>query len=333
VPVPLPPRRSSRLTLEVDATEGRVLDADDRVLSAWSRGAVDARVRELNDRFVELQLRGPGADHRLRGAATEAAVAIAERLAHDTRVAHGTDAEADVALRALAEATLPPAVRTEYHAALHAVAALLAPGERPVALAGAMRGLSDGIVLVTDRALGWWGGGRKAALVVPREEITSVELADARELRVGHGDGTTVLALVEPPGRAAELAALLAADLPEPAGIDALVAAEPDEGVVWQLRRELELARELWQDGEAGELLAIGYVGGTHGAIVLTDRRLLWASRKAEPLTFARDAIAGATAKRSLGATRLDVALRDGGAQRFDVVQPRGRAEALAAAL
>ncbi len=143
VPVPLPPRRSSRLTLEVDATEGRVLDADDRVLSAWSRGAVDARVRELNDRFVELQLRGPGADHRLRGAATEAAVAIAERLAHDTRVAHGTDAEADVALRALAEATLPPAVRTEYHAALHAVAALLAPGERPVALAGAMRGLSS----------------------------------------------------------------------------------------------------------------------------------------------------------------------------------------------
>jgi hypothetical protein len=120
VPIPLPPRRSSRLTLEVDASEGRLLDADDRVLSAWARGAVDARVRELNDRFVELQLRGPGADYRVRGAATEAAVAIAERLAHDTRIAHGTDAEADAALRALAEATLPPAVRTEYHAALHA---------------------------------------------------------------------------------------------------------------------------------------------------------------------------------------------------------------------
>jgi hypothetical protein len=103
--------------------------------------------------------------------------------------------------------------------------------------------------------------------------------------------------------------------------------------VVWQLRPELELVRELWEDGEAGELLAIGYVGAKSGALVLTDRRLLWASRKAEPLTFPRDAIAGATAKRSLGATRLDVALRDGGAQRFDVVQPRERAEAVAAAL
>jgi hypothetical protein len=199
-----------------------------------------------------------------------------------------------------------------------------------------MRGLSGGIVVVTDRALAWWGGGRRWPTVIPRDAITGaepVEAAGSEELRVAHGGAATVLGLVEPPGRAAELAALLAAGLPGPSGLDALVAAEPDAGITWQLKRELELVRDLWREREAGELLALGFVGGKRGALVLTDDRLLWASRKADPVVLERAAIAGVTAKRVLGVIRLDLALDGGGAQRFDAVEPRERAEALAAAL
>jgi hypothetical protein len=327
VPVPLPPRRSTRVALELDAAEGRLLDADGEVTATWTRGAVDARVRDVDADRVELELRWPDTRReRLRGRTPEA-VEIAERLAQDTRVAAGTDRAADAALRALAEATLPPAVRTDYHAELHAVAALLAPGERPLALAGAMRGLSDGIVLLTDRMLGWWGGGRKAALAIPRDAIAAAAVPEPGELRVEHDGGTTTLAAFQPPERAAELLALL--DLPAPAGVDALIAA--DEAVASRLVRELELVRGLWQDGERGELLATGYVGAKAGALVLTDRRLLWASRKAEPLVWERAAIASIAARKSFRMTRLDLALRDGGRHRFDAAEPRERAEALAA--
>jgi hypothetical protein len=325
VPVPLPPRRSTRVMLENDGTETRLLDADGGVTDAWPRGAVDARVLEYDAKVVELELRSPERRLRLRGAATPEAIEIAERLAQDTRIAAGTDAQADAALRELAEATLTLALRTDYHAELRAVSALLAPGERPLALAGAMRGLSDGIVLLTDRMLGWWGGGRKAALVIPRDAIRAAAVAEPGELRVDHEGGTATLAAFQPAERAAELLALL--DLPAPAGVDALAAGD-DEAE--QLQRELELIRALWEEGERGELLATGYVGARHGALVLTDRRLLWASRKAEPLVWERAAIAAITAKRSLGATRVDITLRDGGTHRFDIVQPRERAEALA---
>jgi len=329
VPVPLPPRRSTHVALELDGEAGRLLDADGGVTATWRRGDVDARVLHLDGQRVDLELRWPDASRReqLRGRSPEA-VELAERLAQDTRIAAGTDPEADAALRALAEATLAPKLRDEYHAELRAVTALLAPGERPLALAGAIRGLSDGIVLLTDRMLGWWGGGRKAALVIPRDAIVAAAVPEPGELRVEHAGETATLSAFKPPERAADLLALL--DLPAPDGVDALAAGD-DEAE--PLRRELDLDRALWEEGERGELLATGYLGAKAGALVLTDRRLLWASRKAGPLLWDRAAIASATAKRSFGATRVDLALRDGGSHRFDAVQPRERAEALAAAL
>jgi hypothetical protein len=321
VPVPLPPHRSARVTLQVGPDEARLETTDGDV--AWPRGAVDARVRAQDDDWVELELRWPATARRerLRGRTPEA-IEIAERLAQDTRIAAGSDPEAEAALFALAEATLPPALRTEYHAELRAVTTLLAPGERPLALAGAMRGLSDGIVVLTGRTLGWWGGGRKAAVVIPRDAITRA-VVEADELRVEHAGGTITLAAVRPPERAGELLALL--DLPAPEGVDALAG----DALAEQLERELELLRPLWQDGERGELLAHGYVGAKRGALVVTDRRLLWASRKAEPLVWERAAIASISGKRSFGMTRVDIALRDGGSHRFDGVEPRERAEAL----
>jgi hypothetical protein len=326
VPVPLPPRRSTRVELEVGPDEARLRTTDGDV--SWPRGAVDARVRAQADGWVDLELRWPGTARRerLRGRTPEA-IEIAERLAQDTRVAAGSDPGAETALRELAEATLPPALRTDHHAELRAVTALLAPGERPLALAGAMRGLSDGIVVLTDRMLGWWGGGRKAAVVIPRDAIARAA-ADGDAVRLEHEGETTLLAAIRPPERAAELLALL--DLPAPAGVDALIAGD---ALAEQLRRELKLIHGLWSDGERGELLASGYIGAKRGALVLTDRRLLWASRKADPLVWNRAAIASISAKRSFGLTRVDLALHDGGSHRFDGVDPRERAEALVAAL
>jgi hypothetical protein len=347
VPVPQPKHRPpgtrlpERLVLEVADDEVHILDeGGERMVESWPRGQVAARVRLLDDVEVVLELRWSGVDRygRIEAEPTDAAVAVAELLAHDTRVANGGDAETDAALMRLAEQTLPDELGRARHAALRAVAALVAPGERPLVVAGGERGWSFGIVVLTDRTLYWWSGGRKPPVVLARGEIAEAatrRYGDYVDLVVKDGRGRTTVVEVTPPERAEAIAELLAAELPEPAapGLAALVAADPDEPLTHQLRRELELVAELWDDDEQGRVLAIGFIGAKRGALVLTDRRLLWASRKAEPIAIERSTIVAAELSRKLGTTRLDLTLSGGATQRFDAVDSRERAEAIRDAL
>jgi hypothetical protein len=334
VPVPLPrdPHPTGlpkRVVLELDAGELRILDGD-RVLEAWPRGALVARVDELGGASVDLKLRWPdgGRAGVLRARDSPDALAIAEALARDARVASGGDAPGDDTVHALAAATLPARLRSDYADEIRAVTSVLSPGERPLAVAVA----HAGIVVLTDRALSWWAGGRREPVVIPRTTIRAVASARwvGETLWIDHGaDGPTSFTSVEPAGRAAEIAAGFDA-VHE---VDRLVAADDDIALLEGLWRELALARERWLPGERGELLARADVGFRSGALLLSDRRLLWVCRKADPIAVARADVAGAECKRSIGLTRLELALSGGGELTFEAVQPRERAELLRSAL
>ena len=257
-------------------------------------------------------------------------------LAQDTRLAHGLDEEADAAFTRLAAETLPDALRLERGTALRGVAVMLQPGERPLVVAGADRGLSSGVALLTDRALLWWAGGRKASLAIAREEIAAAAVERDVELVVEDLGGRRFsLGDLDPPERAKEIAALLVAALPEPAAahpFDLLVEATGEKDT-WPIRHDLEAVRELWEDGELGLALAIGIVGSRRGALVVTDRRLLWVSRKAEPIVLDRAELAAGELKRRLTLTRIELTLAGGAQHRIDAVEPADRAAEILAAL
>ena len=342
LPVPLPqPRRSrvlpKRFVLEVAEDEVRVLDGDAGVLERWPRGAVDARIRLLDERDVQLDLRWPDQVRRagLYADAAAETVAVAELLAQDTRLAHGLDEEADAAFTRLAAETLPEALRRERGTALRGVAVMLQPGERPLVVAGADRGLSFGIALLTDRALLWWAGGRKASLAIPREEIAAAAVERVELVVEDVGGRRSSLGDFDPAERAREIAELLVAALPEPAAphpFDVLVEAT-GEKITWHIRHDLELVRELWEEGERGLELAIGIVGSRRGALVVTDRRLLWVSRKADPIAIGRADVAAGELGRRLGLTRLELTLTGGETRRIDAIEPSDRAALILAAL
>ena len=143
-----------------------------------------------------------------------------------------------------------------------------------------------------------------------------------------------MISAIAPAGRAEEIAAVLRAALPPaapPSGLDVALAA--DEDLAWLVRRDVETLQALWEDGEEVRVLALAFAGGRRGAVVLTDRRLLWGSRKADPIAIPCHAVSAVELHRRLGAQRLDLTLADGTLQRFDGVEPRDRAVAIRDAL
>ncbi len=190
----LPPK----FVLEVAEDSVRVLDdGATRLVESWQRGAVDAWVPRMDEDEVVVELRWPGGERagRIVGDASPEARAVAELLAADTRVRRGVDPEVDAALRRLVTEILSDELARDRHSALAEQATLLQPDDRPRLVAGAARGFSDGILLLTDRALRWCSGGRKRPLLLTRDEIESAVLettGDFTELVVRRAAGKTL---------------------------------------------------------------------------------------------------------------------------------------------
>lgn len=345
---PLPRRKRSdedvgtelppRFVLEVDAKEVRVLD--DRaevVLDSWPRGCVDARIDLLDGQELWLELQWPCS---MRGGRIIAETSpetreLADLLLEDTRVRRGAAREPGTALRCLVAETLPERLQMELHRAISGVAMMLRDGEQPLLVAGAMRGWSEGIVVVTDRALLWWAGGRKEPLVLPRDQIRSAAasppFAGSVDLTVQPREGKDiVLALIQPTDRGADLASALN---PRADALDELIAQERDGSAFLRLRDRLESVRPMIADGERPTAYAGAMLNTTSGVLVVTDRRLLWVPRKGGPIEIDRAEIKGAEVTRGRILTRISLDLSDGRQQRFDAIEPRDRAATLVAAL
>jgi len=351
VGVPLPRRRRPdedmgtelppSFFLEVDHDEVRVLeDGGGAVVERWARGAVHAVVHRIDEEELVLELRWPGSTRGGRVAAETSAEAreVAELLARDTRARRGVDAEADAAFGELVSATLPDLLRLERHRAVARLAQLLDRGERPVIVAGASSRFIDGIVLLTDRAVRWWSGGRRSPLVVPREEIRTARtetVGDDTDLVLEPYSGRAVrIQWVQPPDRAKAIATALRGDPEGPAHqLDALLAEEPNDAVSHPIRRQLARARKLIRDGERPTAFAGALRGVTRGALLVTDQRLLWVAAKGEPISIDRELIEAVEPERKLIVTRLDVSMTDGETERFDAIEPRDRAALIVGAL
>jgi hypothetical protein len=351
VGVPLPrPRRPDddtgtelppRFFLEVDDDEVRVIeDGGAAIVESWARGAVNAVIHRIDEDELVLTLRWPGSTRGGRVVAESSAEAreVAELLARDTRARRGVDAEADAALSELVSATLPDSLRLERRRAVAGVAHLLEPGERPLTVAGAARGFSDGIVLLTDRAVRWWSGGRRSPVVLPREEIrtgSTDTVAGDMDLVLEPYSGRAVrVQAVEPPDRAEAIATALRSD-PERSAepLDALLAKEPNDALAHTIRGQLARARKLIREGEHPMAFAVALRGTTRGALLVTDQRLFWVAAKGEPISMDRALIEAVEPVRKLIVTRLDVSLTDGESERFDAIEPRDRATLIAGAL
>jgi hypothetical protein len=101
----------------------------------------------------------------------------------------------------------------------------------------------------------------------------------------------------------------------------------------WEVGDELEMLPEALQPGELPQTLARGAKGSSGGLIVLTDRRLLFVSRRSgdnEIVELPRDRLDGAEARSGLlGNAKLRVAF-EGDRIEFKGVEPKERAEEIA---
>jgi hypothetical protein len=347
VGIPVPRRRSDEdlgtelppgIVLEVDTEEVRVLDdRGEAVLETWPRGSVDARIDLLDDKELWLELRWPRNTRggRIIAETSPDARRIADLLVADTRVRRGAAREPGEALRRLVAEGLPERVQIERHRAISGVAMLLRDGERPLLVAGAARGFSDGIVVLTDRALLWWTGGRKDPLLLPRDRIrsaaTSEPLRDAVDLTVQPRDGKDiVLSFIEPPDRGPDLASALN---PRADALDELLAKERDGSAFLLLRDRLDTVRPLLHEGERAATYAGAVRRTSSGVLIVTDRRLLWVPKKGGPTEIDRAEITAAKASRKLILTHVALVLTGGRFERFDAIEPRDRAEAIVEAL
>ena len=326
----LPPR----FVLELTPEAVRVLEPeDDRLVESWPRRHVDADIHSLDDHEIELELYWPGGlrTGRIRAPATPAARAVGEALARDTRLAHGGSAEAEERLERLVADTLPSKLAAEHHAAIAGLALRLRAGEGPLAVAGAMHAWSGGAVLLTDMAVHWCSDGRKEPLLLPREAIRRCRLApnvNELELELATGERRR-LGLVEPRSTAELIAAALTPSL-DP--LDALLS-EADEKDSHELRATLDRVRMLLRPDERPLVLAAASHGIRTGALVLTDRRLLWVRKKGDPLLYERGSMDAARVRKSIGGAELELEFAGGGKEQFYGIRSRERADRIAAAV
>ncbi len=346
-PLPRGPRPSDdegsglppRFVVEVADLEVRVLDdGGEGLVESWPRGTVTAHVHSLDEDEIVLALRWPGGERagRIMGAATPEARRVAELLAADTRAQRGADREGDARLRRLAVEALPDELLTDQHAALAELALLLREGERPLVVAGAWRGMRTGLVLLTGDALHWASGARREPLLLAREEIASAAVDmyrdTAAELSLERRAARRVtLDLVEPVDAAHAIARELVPSSPDP--LDALLA-EADEDAKLLVAKPLERVRDLLAPDERPLAFTRALRGTRVGALVVTDRRLLWVGRRAEPLEVERASIrAVRTRDRRFKVTELELDHGDGATLRFDSIEPPARAALIVDAL
>jgi len=353
VPVPLPRRRPpkddvgtrlpARFVVELTRDEVRVLEEYGAgVVETWRRGSVRVFVHCMDEVEVVLDLRWPTGNRagRIRAEPTRQAREVAELLASDTRVADGVDREGDAELRRLVARTLSDQRAIECQAAVGILSRLLGVQERPLVVVAAERRMGSGIAVLTDRRLLWGSAGRKDPLILAREEITAarcdttsgwttllVECSEDRRVTLGGCD---------PPRAAESIAAAINPEppAPEPPGaLDALLAADPDESARVLIGRQLERVRQLLLEGERPNAFNIALRGSRIGVLVVTDRRVLWAGRKGEPLTIARGDIRGVELTKRRVGMRLELELEGATSERFDAVDPAERAQRIVAAL
>lgn len=333
----LPPR----FVIELTAGEVRVLDeAGDALVESWPRGHVAAHVVVMDENEVVVHLRWPagGRAGRILTETTGQSRAVAELLAADTRVAKGSDPHANAELRRLVFATLSEEEAMWRRPAMTGLSRLLWEGEWPLMAAAAANGLSSGLVLLTDRALRWCSDGRKAPLVVSREDVTGARsevLARDMSLYVERSTGRTVnLGAVSPPEIAEAIAAALAPAPVAPDALDALLANEADESAALMIERQLERVREALADGERPLAFTMAMRATKVGALVVTDQRVLWAAKKGEPISIELERVLGTTQsrKRFAGAV-VEIELADGERLLPDSIQPAERSDLIVAAL
>ena len=354
IPLPIPHGRGprddagtglpARFVIEVRDAEVCVLgEGGGETVERWPRGAVTAYVRTMDESEVELVLRWPGGERagRILADATAQARAVAELLSADTRVQGGADRAGDEQLRRLVRETLSEPVRIERQAAVGVLAQALQHGERPLLAAAADRGMGYGLLLLTDRRLLWGSIGRRDPLVLAREEITAARcetlVRDYTTLAIERTTGRRVVLDAINPAQAGEaIAATLTAARPAPDlpdGLDALVTADPDEAAATLIGRQLERVRALLLDGERPEAFACALRGSRLGALVVTDRRVLWAGRKAAPIVIERGDVRATRVTPRRIATSLEIEIECGDDVRFDAVEPAARAALIVAAL
>ncbi len=298
---------------------------------------VDAWVHRMDEDEVVLELRWPGGARlgRIVGDQSPEAREVAELLASDARARRGVDPEADAALRRLTGEILTDELRRERNSALAEQAGLLQRGERPQVVAGAARGLSDGILLLTDGALRWCSGGRRRPLMLPRHEIESAVLETSgglTELVIRRVEGRTLrLGGLEPPDAGPVIVAALEATNTGKHSVDELLERTP--GLSWGAGKQIERVKELMHEDERAHFVALAQRVLRVGLLVVTEERLLWASRKGEPLVAERAAIVHTASTPLRIGARLDLALESGLNERFDGIEPSERAVEIAAAL
>lgn len=354
IPVPIPRRRAPRddpgtqlpprFVIELTADSVRVLGEDGATaVESWPRGAVTAYVESMDDREIEVALRWPDAHRagRILADMTREARAVAELLAADTRVREGVDRRGDAELRGLVSRTLSEKRLIERQAAVGVLSRLLRDGERPLVVASAERGMGSGLVLLTDTRVLWASIGRRDAIVLRREQIDAAvceTLPGWTELTIRYGGEHDVrLGGIDPPEAAEAIAAATApAPVPPaaPDAIDELLAAEPDDRAAIVIgKHRLDRVRELLLDGERPVAFAPAARGLKLGALVVTDRRVLWVARKGEPFVVARDDVRGAAVTRGRMGTTLELEFADAPGLRLDAIDPGERAELIVAAL
>lgn len=97
--------------------------------------------------------------------------------------------------------------------------------------------------------------------------------------------------------------------------------------------RQLERVRELLLDGERPVAFTCAVRGSRLGALVVTDRRVLWAGKKAGPIVIERDALRGTRVTPRRMATSLELEIAGDDDVRFDAVEPAARTLLIVAAL
>ena len=352
LPVPIPRRRAprddpgtqlpARFVIELTNDAVTVLAEDGaEVIESWTRGAVTAYVESMDDNEVEVYLRWPDALRagRILADMMPASRLVAELLASDTRVREGVDRGGDAELRGLVSGTLSAERLIDRQAGVGVLSRLLRGGERPLVVAAAERGMGSGLVLLTDSRVLWASIGRRDALVLAREEIDAAHCETTSgwtELTISYGGERHRLGGIDPPEAGYEIAAATApapAPPPVPDALDELLAAEPDGEAALVIGRQLERVRELLLDDERPTAFALAARGVKLGALVVTDRRLLWAGRKGEPFVVARDDVRAAVVTHGRMTTTLELELADAPNLRLDAVDPGARADLIVAAL
>jgi zinc protease len=199
--------------------------------------------------------------------------------------------------------------------------------------------------LIVDDAGVYWTDGAKTEISIPADELAFVTRGRGGVLRVFGVDSSWVEIdprhITDGAEATATIVRLAGGEerviLDEPDGsaaVDELAAEQLDRA--WEVGEELDVLPSTLQPGETPRSLARGARGSKSGLIVLTDRRLIFLSKRPTAEDFVElplSDVDGAEARSNLlGNAKLRVAF-EGDRIEFKGVEPKERAEEIADAL